>query len=100
MTANDTVMTRRRRALDRATYDELHHAAANERQLAELASQTAQHGAREKRHDADDQDALATVLIAEFAVDRHGDRRRQHVRRGHPRIHRQPLQLLDDAWHR
>ena len=65
----------------------------------ELAAQPAQRGAGEKQHDADHEDRLPAVLIAQLAVDRHRNCRRQQVRRRHPCVHRQSLQLLNDARH-
>ncbi len=85
--------------LDRPEHDQLRHAAADQRQIAELAGQPAQHRADHKQGDADDEDRLAPKDVRQLAVDRHHHRRGQQIGGRHPRIEIQARQLRHDPRH-
>jgi hypothetical protein len=56
-------------ALHGAEDDQLHHAAAEQRQVAELAGQARQPRAEQEEADARQQDGLAAIEVAQLARD-------------------------------
>jgi hypothetical protein len=72
--------------LDRAEHDQLGH------RLRQSAERRADQEDDERRLQHD----LAAVLVAELAVERRDDRRRQEVRGHHPRQVREPAEVADD----
>ena len=66
--------------LDRPEEDERGHA----------AGVTAEEGAAQEKNDADEHHRLAAVKVREFAVDRQGNGRREHVGGEHPGVEVDP----------
>src|SRR6266496_6809006 len=73
-------------ALDRTEDDQLDH----------VLRQPAERGAGEEDRDRDQEERLASVRVAQLAVERHGDRRPEHVGGENPRVLGDPAELRDD----
>ena len=56
----------------------------------------AERRAEEEDDDREQEEVLAPVDVAELPVERHGDRRREHVRGEDPRVLRDPAEVGDD----
>ena len=66
------------------------------RQLVHRGRERAQRRADDEDGDREHEELLATVVVAELAVDRRRDRGRDQVRRRHPRLDRQPVEVVGD----
>ena len=76
----------RSQALDSAEGDQLRHG----------SRQAGQRRPRQEDDDRDDEELLPPVHVAELAVERRGDRGRQHVGGDHPRQVRDAAKVTDD----
>ena len=70
--------------------------AAEESELEHVLREAAEHRAGEEDHDRDLEDPLAPVEVAELAVDRLRDRRREQIRGDDPRVVVEPAEVTDD----